>query len=149
MQMKDVATKRGKHITNIHSISLPIIMYSRSVTMGGSCILLFLCFRDLGLYFVFEKSTKSSFYFRCFKLSRFEYKTIETADMRMQWIIWFLIFNLNLICILTNQICPRNKRSNLTTKIGSMDQFTTVPPENCGRNLGPIKSFQKYFNNLF
>ena len=72
--------------------------------MGGSCILLFLCFRDLGLYFVFEKSTKSSFYFRCFKLTRFEYKTIETADMRMQWIIWFVIFNLNLICILTNQI---------------------------------------------
>ena len=81
---------------------------SRSVTMGGSCILLFLCFRDLGLHFVFEKSTKSSFYFRCFKLAIFEYKTIKTVEMRMQWIIWFVIFNLNLICILTNQICHRN-----------------------------------------
>ena len=82
-------------------------LLSRSVTMGGSCILLFLCFRHLGLYFVFEKSTKSSFYFRCFKLAIFEYRTIKTVEMRMQWIIWFVIFNLNLICILTNQICPR------------------------------------------
>ena len=56
------------------------MLFSRSVTMGGSCILLFLCFRDLGLYFVFEKSTKSSFYFRCFKLAIFEYKTIKTVE---------------------------------------------------------------------
>ena len=117
--------------------------------MGGSGILLFLCFRHLGLYFVFEKSTKSSFYFRCFKLAIFEYKTIKTVEMRMQWIIWFVIFNLNLICILTNQICPRNYRSNLTTKIESVVHFRTVPPQNCGRNLGPIKSFQRYFYNVF
>ena len=89
-------------------VEISVPYFSRSVTMGGSCILLFLCFRDLGLYFVFEKSTKSSFYFRCFKLAIFEYKTIKTVEMRMQWIIWFVMFNLNLICILTNQICLGN-----------------------------------------